>query len=209
MEQINKEGMQMKSSKIAVMVTTMLTIAGSAFAVGGILPDGQGTNVVYGDIYGQGLYYLRDLDTYNINGRGITNLNWDAVTNKPTIPSTTDFLTTNATAQTKDGQLTLNGGLVVSNIVVLIPSAVQTIAEGAVITADAASVQVAGDGGAVTASFADGATAGQVLAIRGTSDANSVTLTNAPVVPTFKLGAGDAIQFTWGTAWTEDFRRDN
>ena len=199
----------MKGMRLIAVIGMMLATAGSVFAVGGILPDGQGTNIVYGDIYGQGLYYLRDLDTYNINGRGITNLNWDAVTNKPDIPSTTDFLSTNATAQSKAGLLTLNGGLVVSNTLTLIPSAVQTIAEGATIAADAASVQVVGDAGAVTASFADGTTAGQILAIRGTSDANSVTLTNAPVVPTFKLGVGDVIQFTWGTAWTEDFRRDN
>jgi hypothetical protein len=199
----------MKGMRLIAVIGMMLATAGSVFAVGGILPDGQGTNIVYGDIYGQGLYYLRDLDTYNINGRGITNLNWDAVTNKPDIPSTTDFLSTNATAQSKAGLLTLNGGLVVSNTLTLIPSAVQTIATGGTIAADAASVQVVGDAGAVTASFADGTTAGQILAIRGTSDANSVTLTNAPVVPTFKLGVGDVIQFTWGTAWTEDFRRDN
>jgi hypothetical protein len=125
-----------------------------------------------------------------------------------------DMLSTNATPQSKAGKLTLNGGLTVEGLMSLGPSAVQTIAAGAAIAANAANVKVVGDGGAVTATIADGTLDGQVLTIRGTSDANSVTLTNAATVPTFRLGLNDVISYTFvmdtvATNWTEVYRRDN
>jgi hypothetical protein len=121
-----------------------------------------------------------------------------------------DALTTNATPQNKAGLLTLDGGLVVGGEFTLKLGDVDAIAEGGAVPADAANIKVAGDGVAVTATIATGTTEGQVLTIRGTSDANSVTLTNAAVVPTFRLGLKDVISFTYdGSDWVEKYRRDN
>jgi len=262
----------MKGSKMAALVAVVgivLAAASSAFAIGGVLPNGSGTNVVYGELYGQGIYYLQDFKTFQIDGAGITNIPvagvvgavatndapylsiLQSMTNFTPVASSSNYLVydpatrslsgcvtniggpdvwstasnavwsainskidTNATPQSKAGKLTLNGGLTVEGLMSLGPSAVQTIAAGAAIASDAANVKVAGDGGAVTATIADGTLDGQVLTIRGTSDANSVTLTNAVVVPTFKLGLNDVISFTFvkdtvATNWVEVYRRDN
>lgn len=120
-----------------------------------------------------------------------------------------DMLSTNDTAQSKAGLLTLNGGVTVGGNAVFTPSSVQSIAMDAAVAANAAIVQVASTGGVVTATMANGTTVGQVLKVLGTSDTDTVTLTNAAVVPTFKLGANDAIQFVWNGAWVEEYRRDN
>jgi len=285
----------------------------SVFAAGGVLPDGLGTNWSYGDLYGQGVYYLRNWQTEAVDGAGVTNidaaniasggtlpaldagaltnidaaniasgstlpaLDAGALTNVPglaagstmeavdgaaitnltadniapggtitaidggaitnidaaniaagsTLPAVDgaavtnigfagldedivgQFLTTNDTSQSKAGALTLNGTATMSSNVVFAPSAVQTIATDDTIAANGAVVQVVSDGGAVTATFADGTTDGQVLKIIGTSDTDTVRLTNAPVVPIFTLGDKDVIQFFWNSAWLEDFRRDN
>ena len=120
------------------------------------------------------------------------------------------YIGTNATGQTKAGALTIEGVFTASDNVVLVPSSVQTLATDANVADDAAITKVAGDGGAVTVGMDDGATEGQLLTICGTSDANTVQLTNAAVVPNFMLGDGDLISFTWtGSAWLEQYRRDN
>jgi hypothetical protein len=291
----------MKLFKIVAITVTVIISASSAFAVGGILSDGQGTNWSYGNIYGQGLYSLIDFATVNVNGSGITNIpsagivslnankleagtilpavDGSAVTNvnaselkSGTIPNARisnlpasslaagtvasaidgsfitnlasdgitsldaskliagstasaingvnitnvtaaapgDMLSTNSSAQSKAGLLTLNGGATIAGNVIYTPSAVQAIATGAAIAANAAVVKVVGDGGAVTATIADGTTEGQVLKIIGTDAVNTVNLTNAAVVPNFMLGTNDVIQFQWsGSVWNEDYRRDN
>jgi hypothetical protein len=121
-----------------------------------------------------------------------------------------DVLQTNSTSQSKAGLLTLNGGATIGAKLTLTPSATQTLATGANVAADAAMVAVVGDGGAVTCGMADGTAAGQMLSIRGTHADNTVTLTNAAVVPTFRLGDNDIISFVWnGISWSEMARRDN
>jgi hypothetical protein len=247
----------MRGLKIAAMVGMMLAAASSVFAVGGVLSDGQGTNWSYGDVYGQGIYYLRNFKTAGIDGAGITNIpatalqagtvmpavDGSAITNLPATTSMsaanliigtvasaidgsgitnlayanipdapaaiTDYISTNATPQSKAGLLTLNGGVTAGAKVSFTPSAFQAIATGAAIASDAAIVTVAGDGGATTATIADGTVEGQLLTIRGTSDANTVQLTNS-VIPPFMLGTNDVIAFSWVSGvWVEQYRRDN
>jgi len=266
---------------LAVMAGLMLVGASAVFAVGGVVPDGQGTNWSYGNVYGQGSYSLRNFSTFEIDGAGITNIVSDgivsldaaklqagtvmpavdgsAITNLPAATSMDaanlivgstasaidgnaitnlnasnlaaggvlpaldgsaltnvtanapgDMLSTNDVAQEKAGKLTLNGGLEVGGLLTLKLGDVKTIASDAAVAADAANVKVVGDAAPVTATIADGATEGQVLTIRGTSDTDTVTLTNSAVVPTFKLGLRDVISFQWdGSQWVEVYRRDN
>jgi hypothetical protein len=145
---------------------------------------------------------------------------WSTITNTPdslagygitnAIPDSADFITTNDTPQTKAGLLTLDGGATVGGNFVLKLGAAETIAEGGAVPATAANVKVIGDSAPVTATIADGATEGQVLTIRGTDDTDTVTLTNAAVVPNFMIGLRDVISFTWdGSQWVEIYRRDN
>ncbi|MFA7333525.1 MAG: hypothetical protein WC130_04435 [Kiritimatiellia bacterium] len=210
----------MKNSKMGLVAGMLMATVVSAFAVGGVLPDGQGTNWSYGDLYGQGSYYLRNWKTANVDGAGVTNVAWTNLVGTPTslagygitdaVPSTAEFISTNSTPQSKAGLLTLNGGATVGAQFTLVPSALQTLTNGANVAANAALVAVEGDSGAVTCGMADGAAAGQLLTIRGNNEANKVTLTNAAVVPTFALGTNDLISFMWaGAAWIEQYRRDN
>ena len=132
------------------------------------------------------------------------------ITQLDTTATDARYIGTNATEQTKAGALTIEGVFTASDNVVLAPSGLQTLATDANVSDDAAITKVAGDGGAVTVGMDDGATEGQLLTIRGTSDANTVQLTNSAVVPNFMLGDGDLISFTWtGSVWLEQYRRDN
>lgn len=65
----------MTNLKRGVMAAVLAAAAGVCMGAGGVLPDGQGTNWSYGDIYGQGTYYLRNLMTAGVDGGGITNIN--------------------------------------------------------------------------------------------------------------------------------------
>jgi len=283
----------MKSLKMLVVIGIVLATANSVFAVGGVLPDGQGTNWSYGDVNGQGTYYLRNFRTANIDGSGVTNIPSDGIVSLDaakltgaigaidlgngtnvsganitgTVPAArlgenleklagndassvtnlnatelrsgtvadarlsaalqalaanngtaltgvvavagSDVLTTNATPQSKAGLLTLNGGLEVDKTFVLKLGSLKSIAADAEIEVDAANVKVeSAEAGNISCSITNGATEGQVLTIRGTSDTKTVTLTNA--VPPFRLGLRDVISFIWdGSAWVEQWRRDN
>ncbi|MFC1453551.1 hypothetical protein ACFLQL_00035 [Verrucomicrobiota bacterium] len=313
----------------------MLVSAGSVFAAGGVIPDGQGTNWSYGELYGQDTYYLRNFKTFNVDLGGGTNLSWSAVVSTPTTisgygltdavntndarltdartptahdqswstitstPTTVsgygitdavatndpgmtnaraplahnqdwntidntpttisgygltdavntndpamtnaraptahdqdwstidntpttyegygitnipgaadDYISTNATPQSKAGLLTLDGGLAVSDDVVITPSSTQTLSDAGELAANAASVKVQSDGGTVSVTIGNGTAEGQILLIRGMSDANKVKLTE--VAPNFTMGVGDIISLTWdGAAWIEQYRRDN
>ena len=281
-----------KEMKKLIVISMLMACVGSAFAVGGILADGQGTNQAYGVLNmrdqailnadGQGITnipaagvvgtalvtaaigdtvqaYSVNLDKLALNdGGSLTNLTPAALTNSivdgngivdftfdgsagatvvveadgttievgaggikvgdgqigitqlDTTATDARYIGTNATEQTKAGALTIEGVFTASDNVVLVPSSVQTLATDANVADDAAITKVAGDGGAVTVGMDDGATEGQLLTIRGTSDANTVQLTNSAVVPNFMLGDGDLISFTWtGSAWLEQYRRDN
>ena len=88
------------------------------------------------------------------------------------------------------------------------PSATQTLTNGAVISANAATVKIQSDGGTVNATIGDGTAEGQILLIRGMSDVDKVKLTE--VAPNFTMGIGDIISLTWDSAaWIEQYRRDN
>lgn len=330
----------MNIQKMCIAGIVMLASVGAVFGAGGVLPDGQGTNHVYGVINGRN-QILRDITLTDVNGSGITNIpsggivsldaakltgaigaidlgsgtnvpganitgtvpaarlganleklagndagsltnivsggivsldaaklqagtvmpavDGSAITNLPaatsmdaanliagsvasaidggaitnlgaanlaaggvlpaldggaltnvTAAAPGDMLSTNATAQAKAGLLTLNGGATIAAKLTLTPSATQTLATNANVVANAAIVAVVGDGGAVTCGMGDGTAAGQMLTIRGTHADNTVTLTNAAVVPTFKLAENDVISFVWnGVSWVELVRRDN
>ena len=64
----------MKRIKMLVVCGLIMVGCFSVYGAGGVLPDGQGTNWSYGQLYGQGTYYLRDWATTNIDGSGITNI---------------------------------------------------------------------------------------------------------------------------------------
>jgi hypothetical protein len=152
--------------------------------------------------------------TFIGDGSGLANVTADLMdTNTVTMGMLNtevkgEFIGTNAASQAKAGLLTLNGGVTVAGNAVFTPSTLQSIATGASIAATSAVVQVVGNGAAVTATIDAGTAEGQTLLIRGTSDVNSVTLTNT--VPTFMLGTNDVMALTWnGSVWVEQYRRDN
>ena len=266
---------------IMIMIAGVILVSVNAFAVGGILPTGTGTNIAVGDIKANASESLRGFGTVNVNGSGVTNIpaagvqgtavvgtdigstvqaydadldtlalnNGSELTNiapagvvgtavvgtdigstvqahsanldtlalndggsltNITADAPGDMLSTNDTPQSKAGLLTLTGGATIGQKLTLTPSATQTLTNGANVAIDAAIVAVAGDVGAVTCGMADGSAAGQLLTIRGTHTVNTVTLTNAAVVPTFMLGENDVISFVWsGSVWVEIARRDN
>jgi len=109
------------------------------------------------------------------------------------------------------------------------PSSDQTYANDATITIDNTLVRIAGSGGAVTLDTApiieDGVSDGQIVILQGTSDTNTVTITDScsAIAPincnielagsvSFTFGKGDTMKLVWDagdSTWYEVSRSDN
>lgn len=75
MKEVKVKGGEIEMKNIIKLcaIGLIAVCANSAFAVGGVLPDGQGTNQNYGVLNGRGAI-IRNFETSEINGTGITNI---------------------------------------------------------------------------------------------------------------------------------------
>jgi len=164
-----KGGEEMKENiinKCLMIASVILVGASSVFAVGGVLPDGQGTNQSYG------VLNMRDQATQNADGAGITNITAANITPAGTLP------------QLDGAALTaLDAGNITA-------ATVLTAVDGSAVTnIGAANITPAGtlpqlDGSALTALDAANITAGTVAsAFDGSAITNlsATTLTNSIV----------------------------